>query len=342
MLTRRALLGVAGGVAVLGCRGGQVAPAGAPRAGGGAGPAEPARQVPGGEPIPTRSDPDPGAGEPAPPAGEAMLSRSHPRTGEALAVIGMGTWQTFDVGAGERAPLREVLTTFAAAGGRVIDSSPMYGRAEAVAGDLVVETGAPAAPFWATKVWTRGRAEGEAQIARSMQLLQTARLDLLQVHNLLDFAVHIATLRRLRAEGRVRYIGATHYTLDAFPELERVIREEQLDFVQLPYSVAVREAEQRLLPAAAEHGVAVLVMRPFDAGQLFARVKGRALPPWAAELGCASFGQLFLKWILGHPAVHCPLPATSSPKHMADNVGAGFGRLPDAAERRKIVEFVMG
>lgn len=285
-----------------------------------------------------------GSGDAATHGDELMHTRSHPRTGEALPVIGMGTWQTFDVGAGaaERAPLREVLTTFAAAGGRVIDSSPMYGRAEEVAGDLVAETSAPAAPFWATKVWTRGRAEGEAQIARSMRLLRTERLDLLQVHNLLDFDVHIATLRRLRDEGRVRYIGATHYTLESFPALERVIRAEQLDFVQLPYSVTVRDAEQRLLPAAAEHGVAVLVMRPFDAGQVFARVKGQSLPPWAAELGCTSFAQLFLKFILGHPAVHCPLPATSSPRHMADNVRAGSGRMPTEEERRKIVALVEG
>lgn len=271
-----------------------------------------------------------------------MQTRSHPRTGEDLPVIGMGTWQTFDVSAGaeERAPLREVLRIFGAAGGRVIDSSPMYGRAEEVAGDLVAETGAPARPFWATKVWTRGRAEGEAQIARSLRLFRTEQIDLLQVHNLLDYDVHIATLRRLREVGRIRYIGATHYARSAFPELERVIRSGDVDFVQLPYSVAMRDAEQRLLPAAAEHGVAVLVMRPFDEGKVFARVKGKALPPWASELGCTSFAQLFLKFILGHPAVHCPLPATRSPEHMADNVRAGLGRMPDAAEREKIAALV--
>lgn len=269
-----------------------------------------------------------------------MLQRAHPGTGEALPAIGMGTWQTFDVALAERAPLREVLRTFAAAGGRVIDSSPMYGRAEEVAGDLVAETGAPARPFWATKVWTRGRAEGEAQIERSMQLLRTEQLDLLQVHNLLDFDTHIATLRRLREAGKVRYIGATHYTHAGLAELERVLRRERLDFVQLPYSAGMREAERRLLPLAAELGVAVLVMRPFDGGELFARVKGRPLPPWAADLDCTSFAQLFLKFILGHPAVHCPLPATSSAKHMADNVAAGFGRLPDAAEREKIAALV--
>ncbi|WP_434422878.1 aldo/keto reductase [Nannocystis pusilla] len=235
-----------------------------------------------------------------------------------------------------------MLAQFAAAGGRVIDSSPMYGRAEAVAGDLVAETGAPARPFWATKVWTRGRSEGEAQIDQSMRLLRTDRLDLLQVHNLLDFDTHIATLRRLREAGRVRYLGITHYTHSGLDELERVLRREPLDFVQLPYSAATRAAEQRLLPTAAELGVAVLVMRPFDGGSLFERVKGQPLPAWAADLDCTSFGQLFLKFILGHPAVHCPLPATSSPKHMADNVRAGFGRLPDAGEREKIAALVAG
>ncbi|WAS92604.1 aldo/keto reductase [Nannocystis punicea] len=331
MLRRRALLEVAAGLAVVGCRKGQVEPA--------SGGASPAPATPEAAPK-TDATPTP----PASMGETTMLTRAHPRTHEALPVIGMGTWQTFDVGrdAGERAPLREVLAQHAAAGGRVIDSSPMYGRAEEVAGDLVAETGAPASPFWATKVWTRGRAEGEAQIDRSMRLLRTDRLDLLQVHNLLDFDVHIATLRRLRDAGRVRYLGVTHYTHTGMGELERVLRREPLDFVQLPYSAATRAAEQRLLPTAAELGVAVLVMRPFDGGALFERVRGTPLPGWAADLECTSFGQLFLKFILGHPAVHCPLPATSSAKHMADNVRAGFGRLPDAAEREKIAALVAG
>ena len=277
----------------------------------------------------------------APPAEvSAMLARAHPRTGEALPAIGLGTWQTFDVGAGEREPLRAVLRAFAAAGGRVIDTSPMYGSAEEVSGDLVAETGAPARPFWATKVWTRGRAEGAAQIERSLRLLRAAPLDLLQVHNLLDLDVHLDTLRRLKDEGRVRYLGVTHYTLDSFPALERAIRRERLDFVQLPYSAGLRDAERRLLPAAADHGVAVLVMRPFEGGELLARVKGRPLPPWAAELGCTSFAQLFLKFILGHPAVHCPLPATARAEHIADNLRAGFGPVADADARERIAALV--
>ena len=270
-----------------------------------------------------------------------MLARAIPRTSELLPAIGMGTWETFDVGssAGERYPLKEVLRTFAGAGGRVIDSSPMYGNAEAVTGDLVAETGVPSPCFVATKVWTRGRAEGEAQIAESQRLLR-APIDLLQVHNLLDFEVQIKTLRRMKEEGKVRYIGVTHYVVSAFAELERVIREERLDFVQLPYSLAVRDAEDRLLPAAADLGVAVLVNRPFDAGALFKKVRGVAVPPWAADLECSTWAQLFLKFIVAHPAVHCPLPATRRPEHMVDNVKAGFGPLPDADQRRRLLELV--
>lgn len=310
---------------MLACRGGQVTEAAAPDAA----PAEPTPDVP------IARAPS------APPTNTSMLARTIPRTSEVLPVIGMGTWETFDVGssAGERDPLKEVLRTFAGAGGRVIDSSPMYGNAEAVTGDLVAETGAPDPCFVATKVWTRGKAEGEAQIAESQRLLR-APIDLLQVHNLLDFKIHIKTLRRLKEEGKIRYIGVTHYVVSAFAELERVIREERLDFVQLPYSLAVRDAEDRLLPAAADHGVAVLVNRPFDAGALFKRVRGVAVPQWAADLECSSWAQLFLKFIVAHPAVHCPLPATRKPEHMADNVKAGLGPLPDADQRRRLIELV--
>lgn len=311
---------------MLACRGGQVSEAAAPA-----------------EPPPAGTHTPPAGASPAstPTAASRMLARAVPRTGELLPVIGMGTWETFDVGAdaGERAPLKAVLRAFADAGGRVIDSSPMYGEAEAVTGDLVAETGAPDPCFVATKVWTRGRAEGEAQIAASRRLLR-APIDLLQVHNLLDFKVHIRTLRRLKEAGEIRYIGVTHYVVSAFADLERVIREERLDFVQLPYSLAVRAAEDRLLPAAADLGVAVLVNRPFDAGALFNKVRGVAVPAWAADLECTSWAQLFLKFIVAHPAVHCPLPATRRPEHMADNVRAGFGPLPDADQRRRLIELV--
>jgi diketogulonate reductase-like aldo/keto reductase len=275
----------------------------------------------------------------------ALMTRPIPRTGEAIPAIGLGTWQTFDVdaGAASRAPLREVLDDFLAGGGRVIDSSPMYGRAEGVVGDLLAAraAGGPR-PFLATKVWTSGRAEGEAQMRRSMKLMRAQPLDLLQVHNLVDWRTHLETLRAWKKEGLVRYIGVTHYQLGAFSELERIVTKEAVDFVQLPYSIVTREAEARLLPAAAAAGVAVLVMRPFEEGALFGRVRGKALPPWAGDFDCASWAQLFLKFILAHPAVTCPIPATANRKHLADNLAAGRGRLPDAAARKQMIALVDG
>lgn len=273
---------------------------------------------------------------------ERMRTRTIPRSGEPLPVVGLGTWQTFDVGPtdGERAPLFDVLRGFLEAGGRVIDSSPMYGRSEEVTGDLVARLGGAPRPFYATKVWTRGKAAGEAQIAESMRRMRADPLDLLQIHNLLDWRVHLATLRDLRSKGRIRYVGITHYSLGAFEELERLLRTERLDFIQLPYSVATREAERRLLPAAAETGTAVLVMRPFEEGALFRAVRGKPLPGWAAEIGATAWSQLFLKFILAHPAVTAVLPATARAPHLAENVRAGFGPLPDEALRRRIAAAV--
>jgi aryl-alcohol dehydrogenase-like predicted oxidoreductase len=273
-----------------------------------------------------------------------MRTRRIPRTGEELPAIGLGTWQTFDVGPSPaaRAPLAEVLRAFLAAGGRAIDSSPMYGRAEEVTGDLLAGLPGAPRPFLATKVWTRGRAAGEAQVAESMRRLRADPLDLLQVHNLLDWQAHLPTLRALKAAGRIRYVGITHYALDAFDDLERLLRSESLDFVQLPYSVATREAERRLLPAAAETGTAVLVMRPFEEGALFRAVRGKPLPGWAKEVGATAWSQLFLKFILAHPAVTAVLPATADPRHLAENVGAGQGPLPDEGLRRRIAAALEG
>jgi aryl-alcohol dehydrogenase-like predicted oxidoreductase len=266
-----------------------------------------------------------------------MLTRRIPRSGEALPAIGLGTWQTFDVEDGPaRAPLREVLRRFLEAGGRVIDSSPMYGRAEETTGDLLAELRPAAAPFLATKVWTRGREDGERGLAESFRRMRTSRMDLVQVHNLLDVETHLATLREWKAEGRVRYLGVTHWVPSAFDDLERLVRSAGLDFVQLPYSVATRDAEERLFPAAADAGVAVLVNRPFEEGALFRSVRGKSLPAWAKELGCKAWSEVFLKFILGHPAVTSVLPATSKPEHLAENVRAGFGTLPDEALRRRI------
>jgi len=272
-------------------------------------------------------------------AAEAMRTRPIPSSGEALQVIGMGTSRTFDVGTSpsERQPLREVLDLLLSRGGRVIDSSPMYGRAEEVVGDLLAERPARPRPFLATKVWTEGREAGIRQMETSMRRMHTDRMDLMQVHNLVDWRTQLATLRKWKEAGKIRYLGVTHYQHSAFASLEQIIRTENLDFVQLPYSLAERTAEERLLPAAADHGVAVLVMRPFERGALFRAMKGRSLPPWAADVDCTRWAQLFLKSILSPPAVTCPIPATADPSHMADNLGAGFGRLLDAPQRRELI-----
>ncbi len=271
---------------------------------------------------------------------EAMATRPIPRTGERIPVIGLGTWRTFDVGPSEseRAPLLEVLSRFFEGGGRVIDSSPMYGRAEEVVGDLVSRLRPEPPPFLATKVWTSGKEAGEQQMRQSMKRLRADRLDLMQIHNLLDWQTQLPTLRAWKRDGKLRHIGITHYSTGAMPEMERLLRSEQLDFVQLPYSAATREAEARLLPAAADTGTAVLVMRPFEQGELFQAVKRRPLPPWSKDIGAASWGQVLLKFILSHPAVTAVIPATANPKHLEDDVQAGLGPIPDAAFRRRMAE----
>jgi len=264
-----------------------------------------------------------------------MHTRPIPRSGELVPCIGLGTWNTFDVSHGEAPRLRPVLDAFLAGGGRVIDSSPMYGRAEAVAGRLL--HGQPRA-FVATKVWTSGRAEGIGQMERSIALL--GRVDLMQVHNLVDWRTHLATLRDWQRAGRVRYLGITHYAASAFTEMEQILREEHVDFIQLPYSAVTRGAEKRLLPAALDSGTAVLVMRPFEEGGLTGRLARRALPGLAGELGCTSWPQLLLKFILGHPAVTAPIPASANPAHVQDNLAAGSGRLPTPAECEEIARAV--
>jgi diketogulonate reductase-like aldo/keto reductase len=272
-------------------------------------------------------------------AGAAPIhARAIPSSGETIPVVGLGTWRTFDVGgaAAERAPLREVMQSFVALGGRVVDSSPMYGAAESVVGDLASELGVGDKLFLATKVWTSGRDAGVAQMETSGRRLRTRRLDLVQVHNLLDWRTHVATLRAFKAAGRVRYVGVTHYTAGAYDELERVLTAEKLDFVQVNFALGERDAERRILPLARDRGVAVLVNRPFSEGGLFSRVRGQKLPPWAADVGCETWAQFFLKWILAHPAVTCVIPATSRPQHLADNMKAGQGALPDTAMRERM------
>jgi diketogulonate reductase-like aldo/keto reductase len=271
----------------------------------------------------------------------AMMTRPIPSTGEAMPVIGLGTWRAFDVGSDEtgRRPLRQVLQRLLDDGGRIIDTSPMYGQAEAVTGELLAESAARPRSFLATKVWTTGRERGIEQMRRSAQLLRTAVIDLMQIHNLVDWRTHLATLRRMKEEGRVRYIGITHYTTGALPELARILRAEPgIDFVQFGYSVAARAAETELLPIAAERGVAVIVNQPLERGDLFRRIRRHALPDWAREFECASWAQLFLKYVLAEPAITCVIPATGNPDHMKDNLGAGIGTLPDARQRQQIRE----
>jgi diketogulonate reductase-like aldo/keto reductase len=271
-------------------------------------------------------------------AAASVLERRIPSSGEMIPALGIGTWRVFDVGssAADRAPIKDVLRRFVELGGKVIDSSPMYGAAEAVVGDVGSELGILDRLFLATKVWTSGRQAGIAQMEQSFRRMRARRVDLMQIHNLLDWQTQLRTLRDWKAAGRIRYLGVTHYLSSAYDELERVLRGEPLDFVQINYSLGERESERRILPLARERGVAVIVNRPFAEGALFPRVRGKPLPPWAAEIDCESWAQLFLKWILAHPAVTCVIPGTGKPEHLLDNMKAGAGRLPDQAMRDRI------
>ena len=267
-----------------------------------------------------------------------MRRRKIPATGELLPVVGCGTWQGFDLGPTARAPLVRVVETLFEAGGSVIDSSPMYGAAEAAVGDVLTRLAGRERTFLATKVWTRGREAGIAQMNRSRALLQTETLDLMQVHNLLDWRTHLATLQEWKAQGRVRYIGVTHYTESAFDDLEAVMRTESIDFVQLNYALDDRRADKRLLPLAADRGIAVLVNRPFGGGGLLGRLLRHPLPGWTTEIDCTTWAQVLLKFVLSQPAVTCVIPGTGNPAHMRDNTMAGFGRLPDPSFRQRLLD----
>jgi len=266
------------------------------------------------------------------------LQRPIPKTGETIPAVGLGTWQAFDVAgdAAETAQAREALKALVDLGGRVIDSSPMYGSAESVSGQLADELRVKAKLFVATKVWTSGKQAGIRQMEDSMRKLRVERLDLMQVHNLVDAGTHLATLRDWNSAGRVRYLGVTHYHAGAHADLEKIIRPGDIDFVQVNYSLAEPEADRRLLAVAADGRTAVIVNRPFAEGAMFRRVKDKPVPDWAKEIGCASWAQFFLKWILGHPSVTCAIPGTRNPKHVADNLGAASGPLPDEAMRRRM------
>jgi diketogulonate reductase-like aldo/keto reductase len=267
-----------------------------------------------------------------------ILTRKIPSSGELMPVIGIGTWQTFDVGndAASRAPLEEVMREFAALGGKVIDSSPMYGRSEDVAGEVIAKLKLRDQLFIATKVWTSGKSAGIAQMETSMAKLHAKPIDLMQVHNLLDVEIHLATLSAWKREGRVRHIGVTHYTASAYDAVAKIIAKHPVDTVQINYSIGEREAEQRLLPLARERGIAVIINRPFAGGELFRRLRATPLPSWAGEIGCTSWAQLMLKFVIGHPAVTCAIPGTGKLEHLRDNMAAAFGTLPDEKMRLKI------
>lgn len=275
-------------------------------------------------------------------ADEAVMRRKIPASGELLPVVGLGTSGVFDVAptAENLAARREIVDLMVERGASVIDTSPMYGQAEDVVGRVVEDLGVRDRLFYATKVWTRGREEGLAQMEESFRLLRTETIDLMQVHNLVDTRTQLRSIRELREAGRIRYSGITHYRVSEHDELADVIEAERPDFVQLNYSIVTRAAEDTLLPLAADLGVAVIVNRAFEDGNLFRAVRGRDVPEWAVEAGIESWGRFFLKYVLANPAVTCVIPGTSKPKHMRDNLGAGTGPLPDAGLRRRMVSFI--
>lgn len=270
-----------------------------------------------------------------------MLVRKIPRSGEAIAAVGLGTghdtWH--DHADGKLGPGREALVSvvnaFFRAEGRVLDCSAHPGT-DVVLGEVMGRVRAVPGTFMAAKIRTTGRREGEAQLAAALKRL--GRVDLMQIHNLRDCPAHLPALRAARDAGRIRYTGVTHFSPAVFDEIEKIVRAGQVDFVQIPYSLHARAAESRLLPAAKDTGTAVMVMLPFEAGGLFAQLRGRPLPAWAAEIDCSSWAQVLLKFILSHPAVTCVIPATDKLEHLADNLRAGMGRLPDEALRKRMVQ----
>lgn len=266
----------------------------------------------------------------------AVITRAIPGSGEKIPVIGMGTSRTFDTNAtpAAMAQLGNVMRAFLDGGGSVIDSSPMYGKAEARVGDILRQLQPPPNVFAATKVWTQGQQKGITQIDTSASRMHVSQFGLIAVHNLRDWQVHLKTLRKLKEEGRVRHIGITTSHGRYHTELQKIMKNEPLDFVQFSYNIADRDAEKVLLPLAAEHGIATMINRPFQRGELFSRTRGKALPAIAKETGCTSWAQFFLKYIHSHPAVTCVIPASAKPTHMADNMRANIGDVPTLAQRQ--------
>lgn len=276
---------------------------------------------------------------------ESISKRPIHSTGEKIPVVGLGTWQTFDVSdsASETEPLKEVLKTLLSKGGSVVDSSPMYGRSEGVVGDLSTELKVNDKLFIATKVWTNGRDNGIRQMNESFRLMKRDKIELMQIHNLADWQTHIKTLRSWKEEGKIKYLGLTHYTDSAHDRLASIMETEKVDFIQINFNMLERNAEKELLPLALEKNVSVLINQPFQSGSLFQRVRGKQIPAWAKEFDCNSWGQFFLKYILSNPAVTCVIPGTSKPHHMLDNLGAGIGRLPTEKQRQEMVrQFLSG
>lgn len=271
-----------------------------------------------------------------------IATRAIPSTGEALPILGIGTWQAFDITPEDpaRERLTEVLRLFSTCGGTTLDTSPMYGGAERIVGDLSSAAGLNERLFMATKVWTSGEKEGIRQMETSMSLLGRTKIDLMQIHNLVDWKTHLRTLYRWKDQGKIRYVGITHYTESGYDALEQVMKAYPLDFVQVNYSIVSRGAERRLFPLALEKGIAILINRPLETAGLFRRVAHQSLPGWAADLGCTNWSSFFLKFVLSHPAVTCAIPATSNPVHLVKNMEAGKGLLPDSKVRERMASLM--
>lgn len=269
------------------------------------------------------------------------IQHAIPSSGERIPVIGMGTSRTFNVGFNSAilTQLGQVLQVFFDNGGAVIDSSPMYGNSETIVGKLLKTIPNNDRLFAATKVWTYGKQSGIDQMQDSMRSMGVEVMDLMQVHNLRDWKIHLQTLRQWKQEGRIRYIGITTSHGRFHSELMQIMRTEELDFVQFTYNIGNRTVEDSLLPLAADHGIATLINRPYQRGALFRSVKGKALPEWTREFDCNSWGQFFLKFVVSHPAVTCVIPATSKVRHMADNMAANFGKLPSPSMRKRMLQY---